>query len=94
MHHKIHYCEAPPPPHFSFFEPEGVPVGDIPRSGTFFLLREERGSSNLGGRKPFSLREKPLGKTPCIVGTGNATPIFKDGDLVEVDAACGTIKKI
>lgn len=33
-------------------------------------------------------------KIPCIVGTGNATLIFKDGDLVEVDAQKGTIKKI
>lgn len=33
-------------------------------------------------------------KIPCIVGTGNATLIFKDGDLVEVDANRGIIKKI
>jgi len=31
-------------------------------------------------------------KTPCIVGTGNASKIFKDGDLVEVDANNGTVK--
>ncbi|MEI6494476.1 MAG: PEP-utilizing enzyme [bacterium] len=29
---------------------------------------------------------------PCIVGTGNATDIIKDGDLVEVDAEKGIIK--
>lgn len=33
-------------------------------------------------------------KIPCIVGTKNATLIFKDGDLVEVDAQKGMIKKI
>lgn len=32
-------------------------------------------------------------KIPCIVGTGNATLIFKDGDMVEVDAEKGTIRK-
>ena len=32
-------------------------------------------------------------KIPCIVGTTNATQIFKDGDLVEVDATKGTVKK-
>lgn len=33
-------------------------------------------------------------KTPCVVGTKIATKVLKDGDLVEVDAAKGTIKKI
>lgn len=33
-------------------------------------------------------------KVPCIVGTGNATLIFKDGDMVEVDANKGIIKKL
>lgn len=33
-------------------------------------------------------------KIPCIVGTSNATMIFKDGDIVEVDAEKGIIKKI
>ncbi|MFA6322512.1 MAG: PEP-utilizing enzyme [Candidatus Buchananbacteria bacterium] len=33
-------------------------------------------------------------KIPCIVGTTNATEIFKDGDLVEVDATKGIVKKI
>jgi phosphohistidine swiveling domain-containing protein len=31
---------------------------------------------------------------PCIVGTNNATEILKDGDLVEVDAAEGKVKKL
>ncbi len=31
---------------------------------------------------------------PCIVGTEYGTEIFKDGDLVEVDANKGTVKKI
>jgi phosphohistidine swiveling domain-containing protein len=33
-------------------------------------------------------------KIPCVVGTGNATLVFKDGDLVEVDATQGVIRKI
>ena len=33
-------------------------------------------------------------KIPCIVGTGKATLIFKDGDMVEVDANKGMVKKI
>ena len=31
---------------------------------------------------------------PCVVGTGYATKIFKDGDLVEVDANQGIVRKI
>jgi len=33
-------------------------------------------------------------KLPCIVGTGHATEVFFDGDLVEVDADKGTVKKL
>lgn len=33
-------------------------------------------------------------KKPCIVGTKNATKILKDGDLVEVDANKGIVKRI
>ena len=31
---------------------------------------------------------------PCIVGTKKATIVFKDGDMVEVDANKGTVKKL
>ncbi len=33
-------------------------------------------------------------KIPCIIGTGEATKVFKDGDRVEVDALRGVVKKI
>ncbi len=33
-------------------------------------------------------------KKPCIVGTKNATEVIKDGDLVEVDAENGMVRKI
>jgi phosphohistidine swiveling domain-containing protein len=33
-------------------------------------------------------------KKPCIIGTKIATKVFKDGDLVEVDANNGTVKKL
>jgi len=33
-------------------------------------------------------------KKPCLVGYNNATQIFKDGDVVEVDADKGVVKKI
>jgi len=31
---------------------------------------------------------------PCVVGTGNATAVFKTGDMVEVDADNGVVRKI
>lgn len=33
-------------------------------------------------------------KIPCIVGTAKATLVFKDGDLVEVDANKGIVRKL
>ena len=33
-------------------------------------------------------------KIPCIVGITNITKVFKDGDLVEVDANKGVVRKI
>ncbi|MBI5002588.1 hypothetical protein HZC31_04335 [Candidatus Woesearchaeota archaeon] len=33
-------------------------------------------------------------KIPCVIGTKNATRMLKDGDLVEVDAEKGIVKKI
>lgn len=33
-------------------------------------------------------------KKPCIIGTKFATKVFKDGDMVEVDAENGIVKKI
>jgi len=32
--------------------------------------------------------------TPCVIGTKFATKVFKDGDLVEVDAQRGIVKKL
>lgn len=36
---------------------------------------------------------REMGK-PCIIGTGNATRVLKDGDLVEVDAERGIVRKV
>lgn len=33
-------------------------------------------------------------KLPCVVGTRNATLIFRDGDLIEVDANKGIVRKL
>ena len=33
-------------------------------------------------------------KIPCVIGTKIATKVLKDGDLVEVDANKGVVKKL
>ena len=33
-------------------------------------------------------------KIPCVIGTKIATQVFKTGDIVEVDAERGIVKKI
>lgn len=33
-------------------------------------------------------------RKPCVIGTKHATKVFKDGDLVEVDAEKGVVRKI
>jgi len=33
-------------------------------------------------------------KVPCLVGTKKATKVFHDGDLVEVDATKGIVRKV
>ena len=40
-----------------------------------------------------SIISRELGK-PCIVGTKIATQVFRDGDLVEVNATKGIVKKL
>lgn len=50
--------------------------------------------TNLGGiTSHAAIISRELG-IPCIVGTKNATEILKTGDLVEVDADKGLVKKI
>lgn len=39
-----------------------------------------------------SIVAREMGK-PCIIGTKQATRIFKEGDLIEVDAIQGKVRK-
>ncbi|MEK7075302.1 MAG: PEP-utilizing enzyme [Patescibacteria group bacterium] len=33
-------------------------------------------------------------KKPCVIGTQIGTKVFKDGDLIEVDANNGIVRKV
>jgi len=50
--------------------------------------------TDLGGLTDHPAKIARELKTPCIVGTKNATQILKDGDIVEVDAGQGIVYKV
>jgi rifampicin phosphotransferase len=50
--------------------------------------------ANIGGFTSHSAIVAREFNIPCVVGCGNATNIFKDNDLVEVDADNGIVRKI
>ncbi len=62
-----------------------------------FIPAMEKASAfvtNIGGiTSHAAIIAREMGKV-CIVGTKHATQVFKDGDLVEVDANNGTVRKI
>jgi phosphoenolpyruvate synthase/pyruvate phosphate dikinase len=50
--------------------------------------------TNIGGLLSHAaIVSRELG-LPCIIGTKTATQVFKDGDMVEVDANMGIVRKI
>lgn len=50
--------------------------------------------ANIGGFTSHSAIVAREFNIPCVVGTGNATLVFKDGDYIEVDADNGVVRKI
>ena len=62
----------------------------------FVVLMQKAGGivTDLGGILSHAAIVARELKTPCIVGTENATSLLKDGDLVEVDAVNGVVKKL
>ncbi len=77
-----------------------VKEGDIlvaPATSPQFLPAMERAAAfitDVGGITSHAAIVARELKKPCIVGTKSATRMFKDGDLVEVDATKGIIKRI
>ncbi len=50
--------------------------------------------TNIGGMLSHAAIVSRELKIPCIIGTKNATKVFKDGDMVEVDATKGIVRKL
>lgn len=61
---------------------------------TLFLKKFKAIVTNEGGLLSHAAIISRELKIPCVIGTKIATQIFKNGDLVEVDANKGTIRKI
>ncbi|MCB9814558.1 hypothetical protein H6784_04040 [Candidatus Nomurabacteria bacterium] len=77
------------------FIPGSVLVCDM-TSPDYLPLMQKAGAivTNRGGVTCHAaIVARELGK-PCIVGTGNATEVLKNGDLVLVNATQGTVKLI
>ncbi len=85
---------------FDVNEMDKVQKGDILITGmttpNFVLAMKRAGAivTNDGGITCHAaIVSRELGK-PCVIATKNATEVFKDGDLVEVDANSGVVKKV
>lgn len=62
----------------------------------FVILMQKAGAivTDIGGLLSHAAIVSREIKKPCVIGTKFATHFFKDGDLVEVDAIKGVVKKI
>lgn len=74
--------------------------GDVlvtPMTTPDFVLLMQRSAAivtDMGGLLCHAvIVSRELGK-PCVIATGNATQVLKDGDTVEVDASAGVVRKV
>ncbi len=77
-------------------EQEGDVLVTAMTSPDFFPLMKKTSAivTNLGGITCHAaILARELGK-PCVIGTEFATTILKDGDIVEVDAEKGVVRKL
>lgn len=77
------------------FKQNSVLVAPMTSPEYVFLMKKSSAIvTDTGGLTSHAaIISRELGK-PCIVGTKVATKIFKDGDMVEVDANKGAVKKL
>jgi phosphohistidine swiveling domain-containing protein len=82
------------------YEIDKVKKGDIlfaPTTAPSYIIGMKKAAAFVtdegGITSHAAIVSREMGK-PCIIGTKIGTKIFKDGDLVEVDANKGTVRKI
>jgi pyruvate,water dikinase len=58
------------------------------------MMRAAAFVTDIGGiTSHAAIVSREMGK-PCVIGTKMATKVLKDGDLIEVDATKGVVRKI
>jgi phosphohistidine swiveling domain-containing protein len=76
-------------------EKDDIIVCDITTPDYMHALHKVKGIvANIGGFTSHSAIVAREFGIPCVVGCGNATLIFKDGDMIEVDANKGIVRRI
>ena len=70
-------------------------VCNVTTPAYFNLMQKSIGIITNGGGvlSHAGIVARELGK-PCLIGAGNATELLKDGDLIELDATNGVVRKL
>ena len=77
------------------FHKGDIIVASMTQPNLMFLIKKAAGIvTDEGGMVSHAAIVAREFKIPCIVGTKNATRVFKDGDRIEVDANKGIVRKI
>jgi pyruvate,water dikinase len=77
------------------FEEGDILVATMTSPEYIFLIKKSKAViTDAGGLTSHAAIVSRELNIPCIVGTKIATQVFKDGDMVEVDANKGTVKII
>ena len=77
------------------FHKGDIIVASMTQPNLLFLIKKAAGIvTDEGGMVSHAALVAREFKIPCIVGTKNATQVFKDGDRIEVDANKGIVRKI
>ena len=92
---KVYNFEARPKIKKNKFQKNFILVASMTHPKDILLIRKAKAivTDEGGILSHVAIISREL-KIPCIIGTKIATKILKDGDLVEVDATKGIIKKI
>ncbi len=77
------------------FDDGDILVAEMTRPDYLALMKKSAAVvTDIGGLLSHAAIVSREMKKPCVIGTKNATKIFKNGDFVEVDADKGIVKKL
>ncbi len=77
------------------FQPGDILVSNVTNPSLLPIMKKASAFvTNMGGLTCHAAIVARELHVPCIVGTKFATKVFKDGDMVEVDASKGIVRKI